>query len=234
MSIEQYEPVASRFGRFIDWCIAHGRKPQVTTDMISEPGAAICVFKTTIQLEGVSVATGWAEEIRDTSGKRTVNAVSHVENCETSSLGRALANFPLANFAGTDYAKRPSREEMSKVERTTAASRGYLPRLSTITETKTVHVPPSTNNAIADANGITVRGNQWGPLPDWLAIDAFTAGVFEVYDNRDQVAGTKRPWFKATTGGKDAKAFWPPKGTPDPIVATHEDDLADPSPEDPF
>jgi predicted RNA-binding protein len=218
MSIEEYEPVASRFGRFIDWCIAHGRKPQVLTNMISEPGAAVCVFKTTIQLEGVIVSTGWAEEIRDTSGKRTVNATSHVENCETSSLGRCLSNFPLANFAGTDYAKRPSREEMQKVQR----------------QQKTVHVPPSTNNAIADANGITVRGNQWGPLPDWLAIDAFTAGVFEVYDNRDQVAGTKRPWFKATTGGKDAKAFWPPKGTPDPIVATHEDDLADPSPEDPF
>lgn len=218
MSIQEYEPVASRFGRFIDWCIAHGRKPQVLTDMISEPGATICVFKTTIQLDGVNVATGWAEEIRDTSGKRTVNAVSHVENCETSSLGRALANFPLANFAGTDFAKRPSREEMEKVQR----------------QQKTVHTPPPKGNAIADANGITVRGNQHGPLPDWLVIDAFTAGVFEVYDNRDQVAGTKRPWFKATTGGKDAKAFWPPKGTPDPIIATHEDDLAFPGDEEPF
>lgn len=211
MSIEEYEPVASRFGRFIEWCAINDRKPQVTTQMVSEPGAAICVFKTTIHLDTLIVSTGWAEEIRDTSGKRTVNAVSHVENCETSSLGRALANFPLANFAGTDYAKRPSREEMQKVQR----------------QQKTVHTPTSTNNAIADANGITVRGNQWGPLPDWLAIDAFTAGVFEVYDNRDQVAGTKRPWFKATTGGKDAKAFWPPKGTPDPIIATHEDDLMD-------
>jgi hypothetical protein len=92
---------------------------------------------------------------------------------------------------------------------------------------KTVHVPPSHPDSIASANGVTVKGNQFGELPDWLVLDAFQAGVTEVYDNRDQVAGTKRPWFKATTGGKDAKAFWPPRGTPDPVVATHEDDLSE-------
>jgi hypothetical protein len=87
---------------------------------------------------------------------------------------------------------------------------------------------------MAGANGVRVRGHQFGDLPDWLVFDAFQAGVTEVYDNRDQVAGTKRPWFKATTGGKDAKAFWPPKGTPDPVVATHEDDLSEPGEEEPF
>jgi len=131
-------------------------------------------------------------------------------------------------MAGTDVNKRPSREEMSKVERTATASRGYLPRSSTaFPDRKTVHVPPSHPDSLASANGVTVKGNQFGELPDWLVLDAFQAGVTEVYDNRDQVAGTKRPWFKATTGGKDAKAFWPPRGTPDPVVATHEDDLSD-------
>lgn len=43
--------------------------------------------------------------------ERGVNATSHVENCETSAIGRALANWIYA--AG----KRPSREEMVKVER---------------------------------------------------------------------------------------------------------------------
>jgi hypothetical protein len=116
---------------------------------------------------------------------------------------------------------------MAKVERATAAGRGYLPAQPKIVHTKSYA-------EYGEGVGVKVRGNQFGPLPDWLILDAFQAGVTEVYDNRDQVAGTKRPWFKATTGGKDAKAFWPPKGTPDPIVATHEDDLADPSPEDPF
>jgi hypothetical protein len=197
--------------------------------MVSIPGADICVIRAELWLEDVCIATGYAEEVR---GAGNVNRTSHVENCETSAVGRALAN---AGMAGTDVNKRPSREEMSKVERTAAASRGYLPRSTTaFPDRKTVHVPPSHPDSIASANGVTVKGNQFGELPDWLVLDAFQAGITEVYDNRDQVAGTKRPWFKATTGGKDAKAFWPPRGTPDPIIALHEDDLADPSPEDPF
>lgn len=88
---------------------------------------------------------------------------------------------------------------------------------------------------MASANGVTVRGKQHGPLPDWLVLDAFQAGVTEVYDNRDSVSGGKnRPWFKATTGGKDAKAFWPPKGTPDPVIDNPADDYADDGLEEPF
>jgi hypothetical protein len=56
-------------------------------------------------------ATGYAEEkITD----RGVNATSALENCETSAIGRALAN---AGYAAKG--KRPSREEMVKVARVT-------------------------------------------------------------------------------------------------------------------
>jgi hypothetical protein len=54
-------------------------------------------------------ATGYAHEIHTDRG---VNATSFVENCETSSLGRCLANMGFAT-----QGKRPSREEMQKVER---------------------------------------------------------------------------------------------------------------------
>jgi hypothetical protein len=67
-------------------------------------------------------ASGIAEEIR---GEGFVNKTSHVENCETSAIGRALAN---ANFSGD---KRPSREEMTKVER--------LSTPKTASDTKMVH-----------------------------------------------------------------------------------------------
>jgi hypothetical protein len=56
------------------------------------------------------VATGYAEEVRDLS---PVNKTSHVENAETSAIGRALANF----IFQSKTAPRPSREEMSKVAR---------------------------------------------------------------------------------------------------------------------
>lgn len=52
-------------------------------------------------------STGYAEETVSTRG---VNSTSALENCETSAIGRALAN---ANYA--TKGKRPSREEMAKV-----------------------------------------------------------------------------------------------------------------------
>lgn len=58
---------------------------------------------------------------------------------------------------------------------------------------------------------LKVKGQTYGPLPDWLYGAAAEKGVSEVYDNRDRAMGTKRPWFKATTGGDNAAAFWPPR-----------------------
>ena len=186
-NLEDYEPVAVRHSR---WLEQHPNGRTITL-MVSEPGADICVMKAELWLDDVRIATGYAEEVR---GAGNVNRTSHVENCETSAVGRALAN---AGMAGTDVHKRPSREEMSKVQRSTPTP---APR-------------PAGN--MADANGVTVKGKQYGDLPDWLVLEAFQAGVSQVWDNRDKVAGTKRPWFKDVNGDK---AFWPPRGTADPVV----------------
>jgi hypothetical protein len=208
-NLEDYEPVQSRFARFIDWSLTQENFYSVVSEMLSVPGADICVFKTSIICDGVVIATGHAEEVR---GAGAVNRVSHAENCETSSLGRCLSNFPRHNFAGTDVNKRPSREEMSKVQNSAPKMR--------ITQA------PS-----AKGDGVTIKGDQWGPIPDWLVLEAAQAGVTQVWDNRNQLAqNPKRPWFKDANGDK---AFWAPKGTPLPVMATHEDDLDD-SPEEPF
>ena len=109
MSLENYEPVAVRLDR---WLSTHPGT-QVLTELLTEPGADICVFKASLLVDGVIVATGHAEEIRNAGN---VNRTSHVENCETSAIGRALAN---AGAAGSTLESRPSREEMAKVQRVT-------------------------------------------------------------------------------------------------------------------
>jgi hypothetical protein len=192
---DDYEPVAARHHR---WLTQHPNGRTIT-HMVSAPGADVCVIRAELWLEDVCIATGYAEEVR---GAGNVNRTSHVENCETSAVGRALAN---AGMAGTDVNKRPSREEMSKVQNTAPKMR-------------------ITQSSSAKVDGVTVKGNQYGDIPDWLVLEAAQAGVTQVWDNRDKVAGTKRPWFKDVNGDK---AFWPPRGTPDPIVATHEDDLTE-------
>jgi len=201
-NLDDYEPVAVRHSR---WLEQHPNGRTIT-HMVSIPGADICVIRAELWLEDVCIATGYAEEVR---GAGNVNRTSHVENCETSAVGRALAN---AGMAGTDVNKRPSREEMSKVQNTAPKMR-------------------ITQASSAKGDGVTIKGDQWGPIPDWLVLEAAQAGVTQVWDNRNQLAqNPKRPWFKDVNGDK---AFWAPKGTPLPVMATHEDDLDD-SPEEPF
>jgi len=70
------------------------------------------------QAKGLIKATGWAFEI---DGAGMANKTSALENCETSAIGRALANM---NLSGN---KRASREEMSKVARgAVSTSRNWL------------------------------------------------------------------------------------------------------------
>ena len=191
--LTQYEPVAERLDRWLKK--SEQFNPRVLTYMESIPGVDICVIKAELWLGDTRIATGYAEETR---GAGNVNRTSHVENCETSAIGRALAN---AGYAGSDMTKRPSREEMSKVARP-------APRTTKVTE-----IFPDAREVVG--GDVTVKGNQHGELPNWLYAEAHTFGVTQVWDNRDKVAGTKRPWFKDVNGDK---AFWPPKGTPDPVI----------------
>jgi len=104
--LSDYEPVASRLDRFLK---AHP-DARVITDLVHY-FPEMCVFKCELWLNDEVIATGWAEEIR---GQGNVNKTSHLENCETGAVGRALAN---AGLSGSDFSKRPSREEMGKVQR---------------------------------------------------------------------------------------------------------------------
>lgn len=104
-NLADYEPVEVRLEKFIkdypDF--------RVSTELeVIESNRYIVkayLFKTAT--DSVAWATGLAEE---TVTSRGVNQTLALENCETSAIGRALAN---AGYA--PKGKRPSREEMTKV-----------------------------------------------------------------------------------------------------------------------
>lgn len=103
-----YEPVAARLER---WLQTPADQPKRVLTHLVHYTDQRCVFRAELWVGDVLFATGWAEETR---GEGYVNQTSHFENCETSAVGRALAN---AGLAGGDHTKRPSREEMQKVAR---------------------------------------------------------------------------------------------------------------------
>jgi len=113
--LSNYETVESRLARF--WAAyPDGR---LRTQMLNYTGDA-CVFYAELYAhkdDRDPVATGWAEEIKTDRG---VNATAFVENCETSAIGRACANFIFAT-----QGKRPSREEMGKVARMETQNAGH-------------------------------------------------------------------------------------------------------------
>lgn len=105
--LKDYEPVEDRIKRFYK----DNPEGRILTEIVSNDGKTV-VMKAGLYRDSkentMCWATGFAEEVR---GEGFVNKTSHIENCETSAIGRALAN---ANYAGS---KRASREEMEKVER---------------------------------------------------------------------------------------------------------------------
>ena len=119
-NLDDYEPVASRLDR---WLKAN-TGTRVITDLVHYH-ENIAVFKCELWLDDRLIATGWAEEIR---GQGNVNKTSHLENCETGAVGRALAN---AGLSGSDYKKRPSREEMVKVANSGQITGAQMPTVTT-------------------------------------------------------------------------------------------------------
>jgi hypothetical protein len=104
-NLADYEPVEVRLEKFIKDYPAFRIATELEVVEASRYIVKAYLYKDAG--DGVAWATGYAEE---TVSSRGVNQTSALENCETSAIGRALAN---AGYA--PKGKRPSREEMSKV-----------------------------------------------------------------------------------------------------------------------
>ena len=104
-NLADYEPVEVRLEKFIKDYPAFRISTELEVVEATRYIVKAYLFKNAE--DGVAWATGYAEE---TVTSRGVNQTSALENCETSAIGRALAN---AGYA--PKGKRPSREEMTKV-----------------------------------------------------------------------------------------------------------------------
>lgn len=104
-NLDDYETVEERLVKY--W--ADNKDGRVFTRLLESSASRFIVEAAIYRSKDDTApwATGLAEE---TVQGRGVNATSALENCETSAIGRALAN---AGYA--TKGKRASREEMSKV-----------------------------------------------------------------------------------------------------------------------
>jgi len=104
-NLADYETVESRLEKF--WKEYPDGRISTELEVCEAHRYVVKAYLFRTFLDQVAYSTGFAEE-KDSD--RGVNATSALENCETSAIGRALAN---AGFA--TKGKRPSREEMVKV-----------------------------------------------------------------------------------------------------------------------
>jgi hypothetical protein len=106
-NLSEYETVDSRIHQFY----AEYKDGRIVTEMeLIDMEKGLCIFKAYIYKDSVKTmpdATGYADGARKDRG---VDAQFWINNAETSSIGRALANLGLSAKG-----KRPSREEMSQV-----------------------------------------------------------------------------------------------------------------------
>ena len=134
-----YAEVAERLPLFWKDC-PRGR---IITEIIVDDGTRI-VMRAELYADIadlVPTTTGFAEEIR---GSSMVNKTSALENCETSAIGRALANY---QYQGSK--KRASLEEMVKVYRQGEQAVGDAPAAAPRTQSLGSIAEPPTAKQLA-------------------------------------------------------------------------------------
>lgn len=111
---KEYQTVALRVSKLRevhpDWTIG--------TEIVLRDPECVVMKATITNEEGRVLATGHAEEYRESS---SINRTSALENCETSAIGRALAS---AGYGGTEFA---SADELKRAIVDKQAAKSYSP-----------------------------------------------------------------------------------------------------------
>jgi hypothetical protein len=175
--LDSYETVESRLARF--W-VDHP-KGRVLTDLVFHDERRFIVkAEIFFDRDDLSpVSSGYAEEIVGTS---PVNRVSALENGETSAIGRSLANCGYAS-----QGKRPSREEMEKVERYNAEPRkAVAPKKTEVKEYSQADIDLARQLIIGvnSTTSIEILKQIWSENPDLRDIQIDNTTLKDAVTNR--------------------------------------------------
>ena len=130
-NLDDYETVEERLTKF--W--KDHPEGRIETKLIEHSSSRFIVWSAIFR-DSADInpwSTGLAEE---TVSGRGVNATSALENCETSSIGRSLAT---AGYA--TKGKRPSREEMAKVNAASQVSQTIQQVKAKMADTSKQYIP---------------------------------------------------------------------------------------------
>jgi hypothetical protein len=164
-NLDNYETVEDRLVKF--WHDhPDGRIATMMEDITADK--SMVVFRCDVYFHAddhKAKASGYAEETRNSS---PVNKTSFVENCETSAIGRALANCGYAAKGS-----RPSREEMEKVQRAPVSAAQVVKMFEGSTEVESKPAPVIKNpGASASPKQVglinsLIRGKGMTPEESW-------------------------------------------------------------------
>lgn len=173
--LSQYETVDTRIH---DWYEKYPNA-RIETELIAYSETQF-IFKASVYRDANDekpAATGYAEE---RVGANPVSKNFACEVGETSSIGRALANAGMSTKG-----KRPSREEMEKVERVTPPSNifsahyGGKPFTNEITEKQAGYVKTICEESFINT-GWKDQPEAWNYVTEWLGNQRTISGVGEL------------------------------------------------------
>lgn len=120
-NLDDYEPVASRIQRFYE-AYPDGA---IHTEIMFDDGQRVVIRASVYRhiAHDRPAAVDYAEEHLTDRG---VNATSRIENACTSAIGRAIS-VAAAGLGPSDWTKKPTREEMGKVNRMTTRTDAAMP-----------------------------------------------------------------------------------------------------------
>jgi hypothetical protein len=175
--LDSYETVESRLARF--W--KDHPQGRVLTDLVFHDERRFIVkAEIFFDRDDISpVSSGYAEEI---VGASPVNRVSALENGETSAIGRSLANCGYAS-----QGKRPSREEMEKVERYNAEPRkAVAPKKTEVKEYSQADIDLARQLIIGinSTTSIEILKQIWSENPDLRDIPVDNTTLKDAVTNR--------------------------------------------------